>query len=438
MSDLIDQQPVGAERARLERERRRVLMIAFQFPPFSGSVAVQRTLRFVQYLPSEGWTPIVLSAWPAAFEETSNQFIDQIPDNVVVIRAPSIDAKRHLGFRGRYPAAIARPDRWSSWRYGAVIAGLSAIRKYRPAALWATYPIPTALRIGVALQRMSGVPLVVDFRDPMAQEGYPEDPVLWADYSRIEAEAIRVASFSVFTTPSTVAYYAERYPERKASFKLIRNGYDEVTFKRIEASVDRMAPLVPGRLTLLHSGVVYMPDRDPTGLLSAVAILRRNQVVAPENFSIRFRAPKDDGLILRMAGELGVTDLVEILPEVNYAEAIAEMMRADGLILISAASFDQHVPAKLYEYLRSGPPVIGVTNPASESAALLREVGVPYAASSSNAEEIAALLEDVISSIRSRSAARPNASTVKELSRDRQASLLAETFEQCLHQHYPA
>lgn len=435
MSNLVDQTTGRKASAVLERDHCRVLMIVFQFPPFSGSVAVQRSLRFVQNLPSRGWMPIVLSASPVAFEETSKQFIEEIPDNVVVIRAPALDAKRHLGFRGRYPLAFARPDRWWSWRYGAVIAGLSAIRKFRPDALWATYPIPTALRIGTALQRMTGIPLVNDFRDPMAQESYPEDPMLWADYARIETQAIRAASFSIFTTPSTVAYYAERYPERKATFKLIRNGYDERVFNRVEVSVDRTAPLVPGRLTLLHSGIVYMPDRDPTGLLSALVTLRQKHLISPDNFGIRFRAPKDDGLIVRIAGELGVTDFVEILPEVSYAEALAEMMRADGLVLIAAATFDQQIPAKLYEYLRSGPPVIGLTNPTSESAALLSEVGVPYIASSSHAEGIAALLQNVILSIRSRAAVRPNGSAVKDLSRGWQASQLAETFEQCLRQH---
>ena len=61
---------------------RRVLMIAFQFPPFAGSSAIQRTLRFVQHLPKHGWQPIVLSAWPAAYEATSDDLLKEIPEGV--------------------------------------------------------------------------------------------------------------------------------------------------------------------------------------------------------------------------------------------------------------------------------------------------------------------------------------------------------------------
>jgi len=45
---------------------KRVLMIAFHFPPLAGSSGIQRTLRFVQHLPALGWQPLVLSAKPMA------------------------------------------------------------------------------------------------------------------------------------------------------------------------------------------------------------------------------------------------------------------------------------------------------------------------------------------------------------------------------------
>ena len=45
---------------------KRVLMIAYHFPPMRGSSGIQRTLKFAQYLPQEGWQPVVLSANPRA------------------------------------------------------------------------------------------------------------------------------------------------------------------------------------------------------------------------------------------------------------------------------------------------------------------------------------------------------------------------------------
>ena len=34
---------------------KRVLMVAYHFPPLAGSSGIQRTLRFVQHLPAYGW-----------------------------------------------------------------------------------------------------------------------------------------------------------------------------------------------------------------------------------------------------------------------------------------------------------------------------------------------------------------------------------------------
>ena len=39
---------------------KKVLMIAYHFPPLAGSSGIQRTLRFAQQLPERGWQPIVL------------------------------------------------------------------------------------------------------------------------------------------------------------------------------------------------------------------------------------------------------------------------------------------------------------------------------------------------------------------------------------------
>jgi hypothetical protein len=73
---------------------KKVLMVAFHFPPLAGSSGIQRTLRFVQHLPSFGWQPIVLSAHPTAYERTSEDLLGEIPKDVVVARAISAFSAR--------------------------------------------------------------------------------------------------------------------------------------------------------------------------------------------------------------------------------------------------------------------------------------------------------------------------------------------------------
>lgn len=172
-------------------------MIAFHFPPFVGSSGLQRTLRFVQHLPSLGWQPIVLSAHPRAYDQVTDDLMLEIPRGLVVKRVFALDTARHLSLFQRYPAFLARPDRWLAWRWAAVPAAIKLIRCYRPAAMWSTYPIATAHLIGAAVFARTGLPWIADFRDPMAQDGYPVDPRTWQSFKSIEERALRFAARSV-------------------------------------------------------------------------------------------------------------------------------------------------------------------------------------------------------------------------------------------------
>ena len=247
-------------------------MIAFHFPPLSISSGIHRTLSFARHLLGAGWQPIVLSASPRAYENVSAAHVDPIPRQVIVERAFALDTARHLAVFGRYPAVLARPDRWASWWFGGVFAGLRLVRKYRPTAIWSTYPIATAHTIAATLSRLSGLPWIADFRDPMAQEGYPSDLKTRASFRRIEERALRSSAYAVFVAPGAARMYSRRYPDIPTErFKVIENGYDEEAFRVAEAAAAERKPLNPGSVTLLHSGIVYPSERDPAMLFEALA-----------------------------------------------------------------------------------------------------------------------------------------------------------------------
>ncbi|MDP3085871.1 MAG: glycosyltransferase [Rubrivivax sp.] len=371
---------------------KRVLMIAFHFPPLAGSSGIQRTLRFMQHLPASGWQPLVLSAHPRVYERTSTDLDAEVPASVVVRRAFALDTARDLAIGGRYPGMLARPDRWMSWRFDGVRQGLQMVREFRPDAIWSTYPIASAHVIGAELQRRTGLPWIADFRDPMAQQGYPADPKTWAAFDAIEARAARQARQLCFTTPSAAALYRQRYPDAAERISVLENGFDEDSFASAQAALGTPTPLNPGRLTLLHSGTIYPAERDPTHLIAGLAQLKAADPALASRLCLRFRAPVHGELLQTLAASAGVTELIEVLPPVGYGEALAEMLRADALLVLQASNCNEQVPAKLYEYLRAGRPIVCLSDPLGDTCAVLRDAGVTRHAGLDDAGAIAALL----------------------------------------------
>lgn len=368
---------------------KRVLMIAYHFPPLAGSSGIQRTLRFAKYLPEFGWQPLVLTTTTNAYAQTSDDQLKDVPKNCVIARAPAFDAASSLSIRGRYLAATARPDRWLSWWPGAVLYGMRMILRYRPDVIWSTYPIATAHLIGHTLHRFSGIPWVADFRDPMAQEGDPSDPRLWRSFKRVEEKVFSRAARCTFTTPGAVRFYEQQYPGRGGKMICIENGYDEEMFVALDA--DRR-PLNAGKRTLLHSGIVYPSERDPTHLFQAIARLRDAGEINASGFQVRFRAPVHEQFLRALAEKHQLQALVEILPSLPYQEALTEMLRADALLIMQAANCNNQIPAKLYEYFRCNRPILALTEPEGDTAQTLVKAGIRSIARLDRPSDISDLL----------------------------------------------
>lgn len=408
---------------------KRLLMIAYHFPPLAGSSGIQRTLRFVQHLPRFGWEPIVLSADPRAYERTSEDLMADIPESVVIRRAFALDTARHLSIGGRYIGAMARPDRWVSWKMGAIREGMRMIKEFKPQAIWSTYPIATAHLIGAELQRRSGLPWIADFRDPMAQEGYPADPLVWQSYKSIEEQTLSTASYSTFTTPSAAQTYQSRYPNSAERVVVLENGYDEETFAAVENIGTQNRKIHPAAVTLLHSGIVYPEERDPTQLFEALGELKANGKIPTGTLKIRFRASVHDDLLNSLASKYDIAEIVDCQPPIHYREALAEMLNADGLLVMQASNCNEQIPAKIYEYLRAGRPILALTDPLGDTAATLRNAGAGDIARLDSTAEICEVLPAFIDAISRSKAALPTTHAVEQASRVGRTAQLAKLLD---------
>lgn len=352
-----------------------VLMVAFHYPPCLGSSGLLRTLKFSRYLPDFGWKPIVLTAHPRAYEHTHPGQLAEIPTAVTVHRSFAIDSRRHLGLAGHSLRITALPDRWVSWLLGAVPAGLRLIRRYRPAAIWSTYPIATAHLVALILHRRSGLPWVADFRDSMTEEGYPGDPLTRRIYRAIERRTVAHAASLAFTAPSTRSMYLRRYPALDPTRCLvISNGYDEADFAELPMSGLRPGPR-SRPLRILHAGVIYPEERDPRPLFRALSGLKRAGRIDAGTLSIELRASGSEGEYAAELARLGIDDIVHLLAPLPYAQMLRECSDVDALLLLQGPSCNHQIPAKLYEYLRLGKPILALTDAGGDTASALAPAG---------------------------------------------------------------
>ncbi|CAN7620633.1 glycosyltransferase [Massilia sp. LjRoot122] len=410
---------------------KRVLMIAFHFPPQAASSGIQRTLNFSKYLGKHGWEPMVLSAHPRAYDAQNPSQLASVPPELIVRRVFALDAKRHLGIRGRYMELLALPDRWVSWWLGAMPSALSLIRKYRPQVIWSTFPIATAHLIGLTLHRLTGLPWIADFRDPMLQPAYPTSGLQRRFYGWIERQTVTRCQAAVFTTHSAMQTYRTRFPDLPPEkFLVIENGYDEESFAHAQPT----APTVPGTgpLILVHSGVLYQTGRDPSRFLEALGMLKQQGVLDARVLRVVLRAPGDLPHMSALVDRYGVGDIVEVAAPVPYQAALQEMLNADGLLIFQGAQFNAQIPAKVYEYFRARKPIMALVDPAGETAKVLSAAGFDSLADMDDSKQIATILERFVAQVREGRAHIASESVIAGASRAGRTKELAGVFDRAV------
>ncbi|WP_197513351.1 glycosyltransferase [Acidihalobacter aeolianus] len=323
------------------------------------------------------YEPIILTTKPLAYPKLFSTS-SQLSEPFEIHRTFSLDAARHMALFGRYPEFLAQPDRWVSWWLSAVPHGLSLIRRRKPKVIWSTYPIATSHLIASTLHRLTGIPWIADFRDPMVLPAYPTPGATLATRQRLEQSTVTRAHTCVFVTQRSLDMCAERYMGvEHAHFELIPNGYDEQAFSSLFNDKQIPSELNEGiqkPLTLVHSGLLYSCGRNPQAFLEAIANLLKQGKLTRDALHIILRASGSEGHYESMVARYELHDIVEIAPMLERQDALVEQHRADGVLLFQGAEFNAQVPAKLYEYFRNGKPILALVDGAGETADIvLRE-----------------------------------------------------------------
>ena len=416
---------------------KRVLYVAYHFPPQSGSSGLLRSLKYCRYLPENGWLPTVLSVKPWAYERVEHSLLREVPPEVGVIRTPALDSRRHLSIMNRYISWTALPDRWVSWCLSAVPAGLVTIYRKQIDVIFTTFPIASAVLIGLILHRLTQKPWVVDFRDSMTEDDYPRDERTRRVYRKIESAAISHGSLFLFTATSTMEMYLKRYPKLSPEkCVVLPNGYDEDDFHDLKFT--RIGPIPIERpLRFLHAGLIYREERDPRPLFYALSRLRKAGKIDSTSLQITLRAAGEDEYYSGLLRELDIQDIVLLRPHLPYRQSLQEAAASDALLLMQGVSCNHQIPAKAYEYLRLGRPILALTTHEGDTAALLRDSGGATIVEMDNADKIYETLSAFLDKLKRGDHSLPDSGKTSRYARRSQAKQLSGYLEQVITSQKP-
>jgi len=341
---------------------RNVLMLTYHFPPSSASGSF-RLMGFARHLPRNGWRATVVSPPSLPWEPVDKGLLDKLPSETTVysVAYPSNRVGRKLA-------------RYSCWLPAAALACEKALREQNPDVLLTSGPPQQVHWLGLWLKRRHGIPWVADFRDPWYPEGRMDRGTGFAGWKirRQETTVFAAADAVIANAPGACATLRNDYPRLRSKFVTLPNGYDREAF-----AVAEPPPPLDGRpLRVVHTGAIYV-GRDPRPLLDAIRSLdntRRASLTA----DFYGPAPETDLDFPAEVASRGLEARVKVHGQVSYARCLKEITSADILLLMDTPGRTVGVPAKLYEYLGTGRPILALGETGGDLSLILSQSGIPY------------------------------------------------------------
>jgi glycosyltransferase involved in cell wall biosynthesis len=389
--------------------RKRVLLIAFDFPPRRTS-GVYRPTAFAKYLPRYGWQPTILTIRDTS-AVVDPKLLEKIPPEIEVVRTaylaisswengiharlrslgllrpaaeemtcqsatngtsvhPLGGGADSVGFALRSIAAAVRaafyfPDESAGWIPIALARALGLMLHKRFDVVYTTHPPRSAHVVGLLLKQLCRVPWIAEFRDPWVlpenEEPIFVDQVVARRRNKWLQGAVLRRADAIVTVTSRHAQELQRYfgvPQEKLA--VVTNGFDEDDFRYPDVS-GRSRICEQEHIHLCHLGTVY--ENFSGQFFPALAELVRAQPEFQNLLRVHVIGYPDE--TARRFAEGDLRSVVQIHGFVEHNEALRVMRDCNALLLFYGHQYTSRasVPGKLYEYLRTGRPILAIAYP---------------------------------------------------------------------------
>ena len=200
-------------------------------------------------------------------------------------------------------------------------------------------------------------PYIIDYRDQWTGSYLGKYMFKAEEHlaGKIEKKCIDKASAVVTVTEGIGNYLRANYPENKNKIHLIRNGYDEALF--VKAHKRKKTDKFILTCMALFNNIVK-----PNLLFEGLGKLLSLNPELREKIVLKYIGPSMLEELKEKAKNIKLENFVTT-GYLSYKETTAELMESDSLILIGGSGEEDNwlVPGKLYQYLRTGLPIIAIT-----------------------------------------------------------------------------
>ena len=365
---------------------KRVLIISYYWPPTGGS-GVQRWVKFAKYLPAEGWQPVIYTPENPEQLAVDASLEAEGPTEAEVIRRRIVEPyemyKKLLRKSGHSKEAVEvnpvnaqnksfmqkfamwirgnffRPDPRCLWIRPSVKFLKKYLKEHPVDLIVSTGPPQSMHLIGRKLAAETGLPWIADFRDPWTKIFYFKHLSMtratekW--HHKMEKKVLDDATAVVAVSPLVQQDFQAM---TQTPVELITNGFDECDFaaeKCIEAAGGA------GReFAIVHTGL-FAADGNPTVLWDVLAEKCNKDSQFKKLLKIRLIG-KTDEQILKAIKDAGLDQNLEDMGYQPHAVAVKQQRKASLLILPlrKEPEYKAVLPGKLFEYLASWRPVLGI------------------------------------------------------------------------------
>ena len=383
---------------------KKVLFITYYWPP-SGKASLHWPLKMIRHLPASGWRPFVLTVKEDTFSGKDESLLKDIDKNLKVIRTDSLEPfSLYKKFTGRKKdeqliasetistinKSLAHrisiwirmnlfiPDARAGWYFPGVAGGSKFLGGEKVDAIISVGPPHTAHLIGMRLGKKFNIPHVPVFIDPWVDIVYYKNfkrskPTLAID-NYLERKVLNNCGAAVFVTQTMMENYISKYEFLKNKSYVLYWGYNEEDFEKIEFEKPADEEI------LIHAGNIFDFQNTP-------AFWKRikQEIDSGRNLKIIFIGTVSPGIKQTIESN-GLNSRTEYLGFLPYDKMLEELGKAAYLLV--CATEPRHVPGKLFEYLRTGKPVIAFGDDNEEVKKILQETnaGMMFGYSEDGAE----------------------------------------------------